>query len=99
MLFSHPADFTPVCATELATANEYMPQFSKRNCKLLAYSCDTKEKHTKWVADIEKLSKDKGTKDAKMGFPILAGEDRKVAVTYGMLDPKDLDAKGLPLTT
>jgi len=92
ILFSHPADFTPVCATELAMANNYMPQFESRNCKLAAYSCDNVESHNRWKADIEELS------GKPMGYPIVDGEDREVAITYGMLDQELRDAQGLPLT-
>lgn len=93
ILFSHPKDFTPICATELAMANKMIDQFKERNCALLAYSVDSVEDHKKWIEDLKKLS-DKDTFD----FPILEGKDRKLGVVYGMLDPNDLDKEGLPLT-
>jgi len=94
VLFSHPADFTPVCTTELSTVNTYFEEFEKRNCKVIAYSCDTKEQHDKWVPDILELC------DGcyKLNYPILDGADRSVAVAYGMIDPANIDKEGLPLT-
>jgi len=93
ILFSHPKDFTPICATELAMANKMNGEFNKRNCKLLAYSVDSVEDHLKWIEDLKILS-DK----AEFEFPILEGADRKIGMLYGMLDPNDLDKAGLPLT-
>jgi len=93
VLFSHPKDFTPICATELAMANTMIDQFKQRNCKLLAYSVDSVEDHLKWIEDLKVLSNKE-----KFGFPILEGADRKIGMLYGMLDPNDLDKAGLPLT-
>ncbi|HEX7987690.1 MAG TPA: peroxiredoxin [Duganella sp.] len=81
VLFSHPADFTPVCTTELGLTAKLKPEFDKRNVKAIALSVDPAESHKGWIADIEE------TQDTVVGFPIVADEDRKVATLYDMIHP------------
>lgn len=81
VLYSHPADFTPVCTTELGRTAALKEEFAKRNAKVIALSVDPLEDHKKWIEDIEE------TQHVKMNFPIIADEDRKVAVLYDMIHP------------
>jgi alkyl hydroperoxide reductase subunit AhpC len=81
VLFSHPADFTPVCTTELGLTAKLKPEFDKRNVKAIALSVDPAESHKGWIADIEE------TQDTVVGFPIIADEDRRVATLYDMIHP------------
>jgi alkyl hydroperoxide reductase subunit AhpC len=87
VLFSHPADFTPVCTTELGLASRLKPEFEKRNVKMLALSVDPVDSHKRWISDIEE------TQNAKMNFPILADADRKVSDLYGMIHPNANDTQ------
>jgi alkyl hydroperoxide reductase subunit AhpC len=82
ILFSHPADFTPVCTTELGRAATLKGEFDKRNVKMLAISVDPLDSHNKWIADINE------TQNTTVNFPILADADRKVSDLYGMIHPK-----------
>merc|ERR1712179_661674 len=96
ILFSHPADFTPVCTTELAEVAKLQPEFKSRNVKTLAYSCDTVEEHTAWCKDIESYAGG----DIKVDYPIIEGKDRKIAEQYGMIDKLDstnVDKTGKPM--
>ncbi|PSO54998.1 MAG: peroxiredoxin [Cyanobacteria bacterium QH_8_48_120] len=81
VLFSHPADYTPVCTTELGDVARLKPEFDKRNAKVLALSVDSAESHVGWIKDIEE------TQDANLNYPILADGDRKVSDLYGMIHP------------
>lgn len=81
VLFSHPADFTPVCTTELGLTAKLANEFAKRNVKTIALSVDTKEHHTDWIKDINE------TQAANVGFPILSDGDRKVSQLYDMIHP------------
>jgi alkyl hydroperoxide reductase subunit AhpC len=81
VLFSHPADFTPVCTTELGLTAKLKPEFDKRNVKAIALSVDPAESHKAWISDIEE------TQDTVVGFPIIADEDRTVATLYDMIHP------------
>ncbi len=81
MLFSHPADFTPVCTTELGKTALLQGDFQKRNVKTIAVSVDDIDSHNGWVPDIEEVN------NVKMNFPIIADEDRKVATLYDMIHP------------
>ncbi len=81
VLFSHPADFTPVCTTELGTVANYLPEFTQRNVKVMALSVDGLESHLKWIKDIEE------TQNVTVDYPIIADENRKVAHLYDMIHP------------
>src|SRR5437762_11412334 len=81
VLFSHPADFTPVCTTELGMAARLKPEFDKRNVKVIALSVDPLDRHAKWMGDIAE------TQGTGVNFPLLADADRKVAQLYDMLHP------------
>jgi alkyl hydroperoxide reductase subunit AhpC len=85
VLFSHPADFTPVCTTELGTVASLKPEFEKRNVKILALSVDGVQSHQGWIKDINE------TQNTTINYPIIADEDRKVADLYGMIHPKSLN--------
>ena len=80
MLFSHPKNFTPVCATELGSAAKMAPLFAERGCKLIGLSVDKVEDHIKWTQDISDLA---GT---ALMFPLIADEELKVAKLYDMLE-------------
>jgi alkyl hydroperoxide reductase subunit AhpC len=82
VLFSHPADFTPVCTTELGLTAKLKPEFDKRNVKAIALSVDAAEQHNKWIADIE------ATQQTVVGFPIIADADRSVSTLYDMIHPE-----------
>jgi len=81
MLFSHPADFTPVCTTELGRTAALKGEFDKRNVKAMAVSVDPLDSHMEWIKDIEE------TQNVTMNFPIVADADRKVAELYDMIHP------------
>jgi thioredoxin-dependent peroxiredoxin len=81
ILFSHPADFTPVCTTELGKTSLLMQEFAKRNVKVMAISVDPLEKHLGWISDINE------TQNCKVNFPLIADPERKVAVLYDMIHP------------
>lgn len=81
LLFSHPADFTPICTTELGRTAALKEEFAKRGVKAMAVSVDPLDSHHEWIKDIEE------TQDVKMNFPIVADEDRKVAELYDMIHP------------
>lgn len=81
VLFSHPADYTPVCTTELGRTALLKNEFEKRNVKVLAVSVDGLEKHAGWKKDINE------TQSCSVDFPIIADEDRKVATLYDMIHP------------
>ncbi|SET50388.1 peroxiredoxin [Pseudomonas graminis] len=81
VLFSHPADFTPVCTTELGFTAKLKDEFDKRNVKAIALSVDSAESHTQWIGDINT------TQNTLVNFPILADEDRKVSELYDLIHP------------
>lgn len=81
ILFSHPADYTPVCTTELGSVAKYKKEFEKRNVKVLALSVDGVESHKGWIKDINE------TQNTTVNFPIVADEDRKIADLYDMIHP------------
>jgi alkyl hydroperoxide reductase subunit AhpC len=81
VLFSHPADYTPVCTTELGRTAALQGEFAKRNVKVLALSVDPIDKHHGWVNDINE------TQNCDVQFPIIADEDRTVANLYDMIHP------------
>lgn len=86
VLFSHPKDFTPVCTTELGEVARLMPEFSKRNTKVVAVSVDPLESHQRWIKDIE------STQKATITYPMLADADRKVSKLYDMIHPSATDS-------
>lgn len=79
ILFSHPADFTPVCTTELGKTALLQEEFAKRNTKVLALSVDPLDKHTSWVNDINE------TQQVNVEFPLIADEDKSIANAYDMI--------------
>ncbi len=85
VLFSHPADYTPVCTTELGTVASLKPEFEKRNVKILALSVDSVDSHKGWINDINE------TQNTNVNYPIIADPDRKVADLYGMIHPNSLN--------
>ena len=81
ILFSHPADYTPVCTTELGKTASLQEEFAKRNTKVLALSVDALDRHAGWVNDINE------TQNVTVGFPIIADEDKSIALAYDMIHP------------
>lgn len=81
VLFSHPADYTPVCTTELGATARLKPEFDKRNVKVIALSVDSAESHRGWIKDINE------TQNVEVNFPIIADESKEVAEAYGMMHP------------
>lgn len=81
VLFSHPADFTPVCTTELGTVANYYPEFEKRDVKVIALSVDGVDSHMEWIKDINE------TQNTTVNFPIIADEDKQIAALYDMIHP------------
>jgi alkyl hydroperoxide reductase subunit AhpC len=81
VFFSHPADFTPVCTTELGYTAKLKDEFTDRNAKALVISVDSVEQHSAWIRDIEE------TQHTKVQFPIIADTDKKVATLYNMIHP------------
>jgi len=81
VLFSHPADYTPVCTTELGLTAKLKEEFGKRNVKAIALSVDSVESHKGWIQDINE------TQSTSVNFPILADADRKVSELYDMIHP------------
>jgi alkyl hydroperoxide reductase subunit AhpC len=85
VLFSHPADYTPVCTTELGTVAKLKSEFDKRNVKVIALSVDNADSHRGWIQDINE------TQSTSVNYPIIADPDRKVADLYGMIHPNSLN--------
>jgi|TARA_R110002072_G_scaffold18484_1_gene69206 peroxiredoxin (alkyl hydroperoxide reductase subunit C) len=85
--FSHPADFTPVCTTELGRTAKLSQQFADRNVKALGLSTDTVESHLKWIGDVNE------TQNADVQFPIVADSELKVARLYDMLHPEQSETQ------
>ncbi|MCX2479638.1 peroxiredoxin [Pedobacter sp. MC2016-15] len=81
VLFSHPADYTPVCTTELGRTAQLKSEFEKRNVKVIAVSVDPVESHQSWISDINE------TQNTTVEFPIIADEDRTVSNLYDMIHP------------
>ena len=97
VLFSHPADFTPVCTTELGQAAKLKADFDKRGVELLALSVDSLEAHHSWIKDINDVY------SCDVQFPLIADEDRSISRSYGMLDQlshdsTNVDQQGYPAT-
>ncbi|TAH02807.1 MAG: peroxiredoxin [Sphingobacteriales bacterium] len=81
VLFSHPADYTPVCTTELGRTASLKSEFKKRNVKVMALSVDTLESHQGWIKDINE------TQGVEVNFPIIADKDKTISEAYGMMHP------------
>jgi len=99
ILFSHPADFTPVCTTELGEVARRAPDFAQRGVKLIGLSANGLESHEKWIKDINEVGNEIAPTDVQ--FPIIADAERQVSALYDMLDavdPTNVDAKGIPFT-
>jgi len=85
VIFSHPADFTPVCTTELGAVAKLRAEFDKRNVKVVALSTDSVDSHTQWIGDINETQK------THVNFPIIADTDFKVSNLYDMIHPQVSD--------
>ena len=94
VFFSHPADYTPVCTTELGAVAKIVPDFQKRNTKVIGLSCDPVESHKGWIKDIQAYNMLTGD----FPYPLIADPKRELAVQLGMIDPEEKDKAGLPLT-
>lgn len=81
--FSHPADYTPVCTTEMGRTAQLIKEFEKRNCKPLGLSTDTVEEHLSWINDVN------DTQNTNLTFPIVADPDLAIAKLYGMIHPSE----------
>lgn len=81
VFFSHPADYTPVCTTELGEVSRLKPEFEKRNAKVIALSVDDADSHKGWINDINE------TQNTTVNYPILADADKSVSDAYGMIHP------------
>ena len=95
ILFSHPADFTPVCTTELGAFAKMKGEFDKRGVKMIGLSANDLSSHGRWIQDINETSQ------TDVQFPIIADSDRKIAFTYDMVDAQDVtnrDDKGIAFT-
>ncbi|KAI4279104.1 MAG: hypothetical protein LQ337_000527 [Flavoplaca oasis] len=95
ILFSHPADFTPVCTTELGAFAKLKGEFDKRGVKLIGLSANDLTSHSKWISDINDIS------NTTLSFPIIADPNRHIAWTYDMVDAQDttnVDQKGIAFT-
>lgn len=95
ILFSHPGDFTPVCTTELGTLALRSEEFTSKQCKLVGLSCNDCDSHALWAKDIMAYCK---LPNQKIPFPIIADSQRVLANQLGIIDPIEIDSKGLPLT-
>ena len=85
VFFSHPADFTPVCTTELGRVANLKGEFDRRNCKIIALSVDPLDSHKGWIKDINETQK------ATVNYPIIADPEKKVAMLYDMIHPNASD--------
>lgn len=95
ILFSHPADFTPVCTTELGAFAKMRSEFEKRGVKMIGLSANDLDSHDRWIADINE------TQGSDLQFPIISDADRKIAFQYDMVDAQDVtnkDDKGIAFT-
>ncbi|ASW75941.1 peroxidase [Chryseobacterium piperi] len=81
ILFSHPADYTPVCTTELGFTSKLKPEFEKRNTQVIALSVDGVEDHQNWIRDINE------TQNTDVQFPIIADKERKISELYDFIHP------------
>ena len=91
LFFSHPADFTPICTTEIGAFAQLADEFEQRNCKLLCLSTNSAEMHLRWIQDIEEIT---GT---HVDYPIICDEDRRISTAFGMIDMRNFDSEGRPV--
>lgn len=87
ILFSHPADFTPICTSEVLTFGARTAEFKALNCELIGLSVDSRNSHIAWLRTIREKIEYKGMKDIKVEFPIIDDVSMKVANLYGMIQP------------
>ena len=95
IIFSHPADFTPVCTTELGQMAKLEPEFAKRGVKIIGLSANKLDSHGEWIKDIDEIA------STNLSFPIIADHERQVALLYDMIDQEDatnVDEKGIAFT-
>lgn len=92
IFFSHPADFTPVCTTELGRVAHLKDEWAKRKVKVIALSVDSVEHHKGWIEDIQDMT------TCVVNYPIVADQDRQISLLYGMLDATHIAKTGLPYT-
>jgi peroxiredoxin 2/4 len=95
ILFSHPADFTPVCTTEFMTFGTMMPELKALNCELVGLSIDSNFSHIAWLRTIREKIEFKGMKGVEITFPVIADVKMDVAKRYGMLQPAASDTKAV----
>lgn len=95
ILFSHPADFTPVCTSEFMTFATMMPQFETYNCKLVGLSVDGLYSHIAWLRTIKEKIQYKGMKDVEVTFPLIEDITMEVATKYGMMQPGESSTKAV----
>ena len=95
ILFSHPADFTPVCTTEFMTFATMMPQFEALNCQLVGLSIDSNFSHIAWLRTIQEKIKYKNMENVAVTFPLIADIKMDVAKKYGMVQPEASDTQAV----
>jgi peroxiredoxin (alkyl hydroperoxide reductase subunit C) len=95
ILFSHPADFTPVCTTEFMSFASLMPQFEALNCKLIGLSIDSTYSHIAWLRTIKEKIRYRGMENVEIQFPVIADLKMEVSRLYGMLQPCASDTKAV----
>lgn len=95
ILFSHPADFTPVCTSEFMTFASMEQQFTKANCKLVGLSVDGLYSHIAWLRTIKEKIEYKGMKDVEVKFPLIEDITMEVAIKYGMMMPGESNTKAV----
>lgn len=94
ILFSHPADFTPVCTTEMGICHNMAAEFGAMGAKLIGVSCDPVDSHNEWAKDV--VFKATGA-DGPLNFPIIADADKTLVTALGMLDPEEAKTEGTPM--